>query len=144
MIKKSDEISKMQSDDKDAMIDAVDKRIAEMLKAAEKKAEAIIEAAMTKVNGIKEKEPDADAAKANAELEEYVEIKLFKDNGKYKDDVYVSVNGENCVIKRGIKTKIKKKFALVLEQSDMQDYLTSQLMETKAAEYEASAREHGM
>ena len=102
-----------------------------------------IKAAESKVNNGGNKVAD-DVAKANAELEEYVEIKLFKDNGKYKDDVYVSVNGENCVIKRGVRTKIKKKFALVLEQSDMQDYMTSQLMETKTAEYEASAREHGM
>jgi phage protein D len=67
-------------------------------------------------------------------LEEYVQVQLFKDGKDYKDDVFVSVNGENCVIKRGYPVKIKRKFALVLEQSQQQD--------VKAAEYaEAMQRE---
>lgn len=67
-------------------------------------------------------------------LEEYVQVQLFKDGKDYKDDVFVSVNGENCVIKRGYPVKVKRKFALVLEQSQAQD--------VKAAEYaEAQQRE---
>ena len=54
-------------------------------------------------------------------LNEYVEIKLHKDGREYKDDVSVSVNGENCVIKRGVKVRVKRKFALALEQSRRQD-----------------------
>ena len=30
-----------------------------------------------------------------------VEIELFRDNKDYKDDVFVAVNGESCVIARG-------------------------------------------
>ena len=71
-------------------------------------------------------------AKKNAEMEEYVEIKLFKDNGKYKDDVYVSCNGENCVIQRGVRVKVKKKFAEILDHSEHQDYETSLLIEAEA------------
>ena len=85
-----------------------------------------------------------ETAKDSSYYNELVKVKLFKDNDKYKDDVYVAVNGENCVVPRGKKWKIKKKFALVLEQSNMQDLMTGQYMDTKAAEYEASAREHGM
>ena len=62
-------------------------------------------------------------------MEEYVEVKLFKDNDKYKDDVFVAVNGENCVIKRGERVKIKRKFAEVLDHSEHQDYETSKLIE---------------
>ena len=40
-------------------------------------------------------------------MEEYIAIKLFKDNDRYKDDVYVAVNGHNCLIKRGEWVKIK-------------------------------------
>ena len=142
-VKKTDEV-KEQAVVAEGVMAALDKKIAEMLLAAEQKANEILEAAEKKVAESTGAKTSAAVAKENADLEEYVEIKLFKDSGKYKDDVYVCVNGENCVIKRGIKTKIKKKFALVLEQSDMQDYLTGQLMDSKAAEYEASAREHGM
>ena len=61
-------------------------------------------------------------------LEEYVEIELFRDNDKYKDDVYVAVGGENCLIKRGVPVKIKRKFALVLNQSKLQDMKTAALI----------------
>ena len=69
-----------------------------------------------------------------ARMEELVEIKLFKDNGKYKDDVFVSVNGETIAIKRGERVKIKRKFAEVLENSDHQDQETARLIEEKSSE----------
>ena len=50
----------------------------------------------------------------------------------YKDDVFVSVNGENCVIKRGERVKIKRKFAEILDNSEHQDYETAQLIEQKS------------
>lgn len=34
-------------------------------------------------------------------LEEYVPVRLFKDKEKYSDDVFVAVNGEGCLIRRG-------------------------------------------
>lgn len=61
-------------------------------------------------------------------LNEYVDIKLFRDSDRYTDDVFVAVNGENCVIKRGEWVKVKRKFALVLEQSEIQDMRAAQLM----------------
>lgn len=67
-------------------------------------------------------------AAENARLEEYVDVELFRDNDKYKDDVFVAVGGENCLIKRGVPVRIKRKFALVLEQSRRQDMLTAALI----------------
>ena len=64
-----------------------------------------------------------------AYLNEYVAVKLFRDNDRYKDDVYVAVNGHNCVIKRGEWVKIKRKFALVLDQSEIQDMRTAEMMD---------------
>lgn len=68
-------------------------------------------------------------AKAEEFLNEYVDVKLFKDGDRYSDDVYVAVNGQNCLIKRGEWVKIKRKFALVLDQSEIQDMKTSELIE---------------
>ena len=45
-------------------------------------------------------------------LNEYVEVRLFKDNEKYKDDVYVAINGKNCIIRRGVWTRIRRKSAV--------------------------------
>ena len=62
-------------------------------------------------------------------LNEYISVKLFKDNDRYKDDVYVAVNGQNCMIKRGEWVKIKRKFALVLDASEIQDMKTADFIE---------------
>ena len=59
---------------------------------------------------------------------------------RYKDDVFVAVNGERVQIRRGETVRIKRKFAQVLEQSMRQDTATARLMEQKAAEYEANAK----
>lgn len=74
--------------------------------------------------------------------EELVEIELFRDNKDYKDNVFVAVNGESCVIARGRKVKIKKKFADVLANSMRQDIKTARLMDNKSNEFfaEAAAR----
>jgi hypothetical protein len=68
-------------------------------------------------------------------LEELVSVKLFRDSGRYRDDVYVAVNGQNCVIKRGEWVKIKRKFALVLDASEIQDMKTAQLIEGEEQKY---------
>ena len=62
-------------------------------------------------------------------LNEYISVKLFRDNDRYKDDVYVAVNGQNCVIKRGEWVKIKRKFALILDASEIQDMKTAEFIE---------------
>lgn len=71
--------------------------------------------------------------------EEFVPIRLFRDNDKYKDDVFVAVNGESVQIKRGENVSVKRKFADVLAQSEMQDMATSRMMDQKSAEYEKEA-----
>ena len=75
------------------------------------------------------------AAEMEAYLNEYVSVKLFKDKGKYKEPVYVAVNGQNCVIKRGEWVKIKRKFALVLDQSEIQDMQTAEMLEAEQARF---------
>ena len=71
--------------------------------------------------------------------EELVEIKLFKDNGKYKDDVFVGCNGETIAIKRGERVKIKRKFAEILDNSEHQDYETAVLIEQQTKKFEAES-----
>ena len=77
-----------------------------------------------------------------AYLEEYIAIKLFKDNDRYKDDVYVAINGKNCVIKRGEWVKIKRKFALVLDQSEIQDMKTAEMLEAEQNRFREAEQAH--
>lgn len=53
-----------------------------------------------------------------------VHVRLFKDNGKYKDDVYVAVNGRSMMIPRGVDVEVDECFAEALETSMAQDNAT--------------------
>lgn len=52
-------------------------------------------------------------------------IRLFSDGGKYKGDLFVSVNGVNYKIRRGVEVEVPPEVAEVLEHSQMQDELTA-------------------
>ena len=70
-------------------------------------------------------------------LKEEVTIELFKDNERYKDDVFVAVNGKTYQIKRGVPVKVPRNVALVLERSRKQDLKTTEMIQEKSAEYKA-------
>ena len=116
----------------------VAKQVETMLAKAREEAAKIVEDAKASVNGGLTEEQKKANKEQKAYYNELVEVKLFKDNNKYKDDVFVAVNGENCVIKRGEKVQVKRKFAEVLDNSDLQDYETSKLIEKKSSEFAKS------
>ena len=60
---------------------------------------------------------------------EMVEIELFKDNDKYKNDVFVQVNGKSMQIKRGVRVRIPKAFAEVLENAEAQRKFASRTID---------------
>ncbi len=106
-------------------IEEVEAKIKKMLEEAEEKARKI-------AMGIKSEDFTEAEKREIARGEEYIEVKLFKDNDKYKDDVYVAVGNQNCLIKRGVPVRIKRKFFNVLTQSNEQDLKTAQLIEEKS------------
>ena len=119
----------------------IQKQIAEMLAAAKAEAEAIVNAAKEAADEMNapakaKAEAEAKAAADKAYMEELVEIKLFKDNGKYKDDVFVGCNGETIAIKRGERVMVKRKFVEILENSEHQDYETAKLIDQKSGQFE--------
>lgn len=61
-------------------------------------------------------ETEAQLKKAN----ELVKIKLFKDKGKYFDDVTVIINGQSYLIKRGVEVEVPRKVAQVIADSERQ------------------------
>lgn len=93
--------------------------------------------AKTKKETAPEQAEPAQAAETPAQAgEELVSVRLFKDNDKYKGDVFVAVNGQSVLIRRGERVAIKKKFAEVLEQSLDQDQRTAGLIERESRAYE--------
>lgn len=67
---------------------------------------------------------------------ELVTIKLFKDNGKYKDDVFVAVGDKTFQIQRGVNVQVPRYVADVLHQSERQDQNTTTLIQKLASDYE--------
>ncbi len=82
----------------------------------------------------------AEAAAAAPDPEQMVSIRLFKDNEKYKNDVFVAVNGRSFQIKRGETVEVPAYVAEVLEQSMEQDMATASLIEQESSAYAAEAK----
>lgn len=80
-------------------------------------------------NGEAANKASATKASAATEKPKTVRIKLFKDNDRYKGDVFVSVNGRNYQIRRGIEMEVPMEVAEVLEHSETQDEITARRME---------------
>lgn len=76
--------------------------------------------------------------------EEKVGIRLFKDTERYKDDVFVAVNGRGWLIRRGVEVQVPRYVAQVLEQSLDQDTATAELMERESAQFEAESQRRGL
>ena len=58
-------------------------------------------------------------------MSENVKVKLFKDNSRYQGDLFVSVNGVNYKIRRGVEVEVPPEVAEVLEHSQQQDEHTA-------------------
>ncbi len=51
-------------------------------------------------------------------MRERVNYMAFKDDGKYKDDIPVIVNGHNFIIQRGVVVQIPRYVVSILESKD--------------------------
>lgn len=68
-------------------------------------------------------------------MKEMVTIKLFKDNGKYKDDVYVNVNDKSYLIRRGAEVTVPRYIEQALKNSLSQDEYVASLVERLSSDY---------
>lgn len=76
--------------------------------------------------------------------DEKVTVELFKDSGKYKDDVFVAVNGRGYLIQRGVPVQVPRSVAAVLELSRAQDGQATRFMEQRAEEFAAYSKALGL
>lgn len=68
------------------------------------------------------------AEKTKNYYEELVTVKLFKDTGKYANDLFVAVNGKGMIVPRGKEVKIPRKYAIAIANSEAQDSLTAEFI----------------
>lgn len=83
----------------------------------------------------KKEAPQQEAAIQAQTLEELVTIRLFKDNERYRDDVFVSVNGRTFQIKRGVEVQVPRYVQEVLENSMSQDMVAAAMVDKLEAGY---------
>ena len=140
---KESKIEKQGEQTMTSELEAMKAQIAKMLEEAKAEATAIIANAKEQAKDIASGKPSMseEAKKIDAYWNEDVEIQLFKDTGKYKDDVYVAVNGENCLIQRGKPVKVKRKFAETLRRSLEQDNETADMIRELESDYERKTKE---
>lgn len=103
-------------------------------------AKIVAEAKAEAAKIVEEAKAQAQAEAAPKDPEDLVPVRLFKDGDKYKNDVFVAVNGRAYQIQRGVTVKVPKCVADVLEQSMEQDNATANLIERESSSYEADAR----
>ena len=117
------------------MLEEAKAEAGKIVEEAKAEAKKIVEEAKAPTEGDTEEQAKAKAER-KAWLNELVEIKLFKDNNKYKEPVFVSCNGETIAIERGVRVQIKRKFADILDNSEHQDYETAKLIAEKSGKME--------
>ena len=69
------------------------------------------------------------------DMNELVPFFAFRDNAKYKDDIFVGWNGKGYQIQRGKQVMIPRGVYNILIRSMRQDERTSELMASQARQY---------
>ena len=103
----------------------------------EKELEAQIEQLTEQLEAMKQEAPLAVTPRDTQEayLNEYVDVRLFKDSDKYKEPLFVGINGKNCMIPRGEFVRIKRKFAFLIEQSEIQEMRAAEVLQEAKDRY---------
>lgn len=70
-----------------------------------------------------------------------VTIKLFYDGARYKDDVFVGVNGRRYQIKRGVEVEVPLAVKEVLDNSQRQDAAANRYMIEESSKAEKRFKE---
>ena len=106
--------------------------------AARKEIEAQIRKEIAAERAKKEKAAAAAAKEADAlnDPQRRVKIKLFKDNGKYKDPLFVSLGNYRAAIPRGVEVDVPFYIAEHIRETLEQDQHTAELISVMVAEYE--------
>lgn len=81
---------------------------------------------------------------ASAADNNLVPVKLFRDSGRYTDDVFVCVNGHACIIKRGETVMVHPSVAEALKNAEEQRERAAMNSEKLQQDFEKSSRRLGI
>lgn len=77
---------------------------------------------------------------AEKKTEKLVTIELFRDGDKYKDDVFVCINGRSWQIKRGEEVKVPESVAKALAASKKQDNSTEKMIQKNQDDFREASK----
>lgn len=86
-------------------------------------------------HGVNAEPVDPEKQAALDRMNEKVPVKLFKDNGKYKDDLVVQLAGVAYQIKRGITVMVPRAVYDIIRRSELQDQRTANMLDALQEEY---------
>ena len=72
-----------------------------------------------------------------------VKVKLFRDNDRYKDPVFVAVNGDRYIVPRGVEVEIPEYIYEVLERSMAEDQQTALMLERLENKFNEKTKDLG-
>ena len=113
----------------------VDEAIAE----AKLKAKEIIDAALQEAESAKPVQKTFSEVQAEIPL---VPFRAFKDNGKYRDDIVVIINGVAWTIQRGVEVMIPQNVYEVIRQSEEQKAAANAYREELEQQYQADVKKY--
>lgn len=87
-----------------------------------------------------DKAPENQEKKEREYYEELVEVELFFDGEKYKDDVIVNINGKAWQIQRGVPVKVPRFVKEVLDSSAKQDAATRRMVQKLTTDFTEKTR----
>lgn len=76
--------------------------------------------------------------------EDLVPVKLFRDDSRYTDDVFVGVNGKTWIIKRGVEVMVPPAVAEVLRHAQEQREMAAMNTDRLQAEFSAASKSYGI
>lgn len=74
--------------------------------------------------------------------DDMVEIEIFKDSDRYKDDVVVALNGKVYVIKRGVRVRVPRAIKEILDHSREQDQQTALMTEEMESDFQQKSEKY--
>ena len=82
--------------------------------------------------------------KKTAAKEDLVPVKLFRDDSRYTDDVFVGVNGKTWIIKRGVEVMVPRCVKEVLKHAEDQREMAAMNTDKLQADFESASRSYGI
>ena len=115
-----------------------------MARRANEEEQVLVEQTTDEENKAAEEQPQETESCTGATEADEVEVELFKDNGRYRDDVVGGGQGETCVDNTAPRVKVPRAVKEILDHSREQDTQTALMMDSLENRYQEETRKYNV